>query len=644
MIRFTLLGLAAILFEPAFAATPTVYAEAPYPIFAPSSVTTFKPFDFIPDLSGAGGFVRGPDAIAFYGVGGPGVVSFDANTGKTLRTYQTEYPIPQSAHPFAVVPNNSQLYVATCANYNSGTGTPCYAGYVEVFDIASEKRLAALSFGSDQVFGVVASPDSRTVYAYHYYNEPESDCCDQPSAPSGSVTAIEVASRQIGASFVPPNEELPLAMVITPDSQTAYVLCYEQGVTELALYAVSVPGMSETATLNTPTIFTYGILMLSEDGSTLVLQTNAESGGEVFLLFSTSTGDLIETLPGSGNLAAVSPDATTLYSLAGASRGSFITNLETIDVASGAVNTVVTGEYIAQIVLPPHAVELWVILQYGSGVLSFAEGTSSPTTLYNAGGFQNWLAVSPRGDVLYSADEDGVWAISTATGKLVSNLLEGTTINAIAASPNDDRLYALDANSFSFLTVNAATGAIENTIALPQCTSGYILSGSLAINAAGTLAYAIVNPCGQVVAIDLRKQKIIGSIPGTNGPGLGVNPANGYIWAGTGTQASSVEVFDLATQTVIGTVPLAASSIAFSPDGGTAYIAGAQNNVNGVGVVDTSTLAVTAFIPGNGGGSGQSIAVTPDGTFIYVGGGDVINAQTLQVVGPFGASAPVVIH
>jgi DNA-binding beta-propeller fold protein YncE len=55
-------------------------------------------------------------------------------------------------------------------------------------------------------------------------------------------------------------------------------------------------------------------------------------------------------------------------------------------------------------------------------------------------------------------------------------------------------------------------------------------------------------------------------------------------------------------------------------------------------------LAVTAFIPGNGGGSGQSIAVTPDGTFIYVGGGDVINAQTLQVVGPFGASAPVVIH
>lgn len=646
MIRFAVLGLAAILFEPAFAATPTVYAEAPYAIFAPTSVTTFKSSAFIAAQSGAGGLVLSPDGKAFYGVGGPGVVSLDAATGKTIHTYQTKYPMPQSAHPFAVVPNNSQLYVATCADYNIGNGLPCYAGYVEVFDLASEKRLAALSFGSDQVFGVVASPDSRTVYAYHYYNEPESNTVyrGQRTAPSGTVTAIDVASRRIGASFVPPNGADPVDMVIAPDSQTAYVLGYEPGITELALYAVSVPGMTETATLNTPTIFTYGILMLSEDGSTLVLQTNSESGGEVFLLFSTSTGNLMQTLPGSGNLAAVSPDAKTLYSIAQAGRGSFIFNLETIDVATGAVDTVITGEYIGQIVLTPQGRELYVVLQWGSGVLSFAEGANSPAALYNVGGFPYWLAVSPGGDVLYSADADGVWAVSTATGKLVSNLLAGTTINAIAASPKEDRLYALDAGSFSFLTVDAATGAIANTIALPQCTSGYILSGSMAINVAGNLAYAIVNPCGQVVAIDLQKQKIVGSIPGTNGPGLGVNPANGYIWAGTGTQASSVEVYDLATKTVIGTVPLAANSIAFSPDGGTAYIAGAQNNVNGVGVVDTSTLAVTAFIPGTGGGSGQSIAVTPDGTLIYVGGGDIINAQTLEVVGAFGASAPVAIH
>ena len=642
MIRFTVLGLTAMLFEPAFAATPTVYAEAPYPIFARTSATTFKSSAFIPDLPGVGGVVLAPNGRAFYGVGGPGVVSFDAATGKTLHTYQTEYPIPQSAQAFAVVPNNSQLYVATCAGYNSGNGLPCYGGYVEVFDVASEKRLAALSFGTDQVFGVVASPDSTTVYAYHYYNE--TSCCVEPSAPSGSVTAIDVASRRIGASFAPGNDEEPVTMVITPDSQTAYVLCFEQGLGELALYAVSVPAMSETATLNTPTIFTYGILMLSEDGSTLVLQTNSESGGEVFLLFSTSTGNLMQTLPGSGNLAAVSPDAKTLYSIAQAGRGSFIFNLETIDVATGAVDTVITGEYIGQIVLTPQGRELYVVLQWGSGALSFAEGANSPAALYNVGGFPYWLAVSPGGDVLYSADADGVWAVSTATGKLVSNLLAGTTINAIAASPKEDRLYALDAGSFSFLTVDAATGAIANTIALPQCTSGYILSGSMAINVAGNLAYAIVNPCGQVVAIDLQKQKIVGSIPGTNGPGLGVNPANGYIWAGTGTQASSVEVYDLATKTVIGTVPLADNSIAFSPDGGTAYIAGAQNNVNGVGVVDTSTLAVTAFIPGTGGGSGQSIAVTPDGTLIYVGGGDIINAQTLEVVGAFGASAPVAIH
>jgi len=42
MIRFTVLGLTAMLFEPAFAATPTVYAEEPYPIFARTIATTFK--------------------------------------------------------------------------------------------------------------------------------------------------------------------------------------------------------------------------------------------------------------------------------------------------------------------------------------------------------------------------------------------------------------------------------------------------------------------------------------------------------------------------------------------------------------------------------------------------------------------------
>jgi YVTN family beta-propeller protein len=112
----------------------------------------------------------------------------------------------------------------------------------------------------------------------------------------------------------------------------------------------------------------------------------------------------------------------------------------------------------------------------------------------------------------------------------------------------------------------------------------------------------------------------------------------------------------MATNSVTGTIPISASSIAFSPDGATAYVAGVQNNVSGVAVVDTSTLAVTTFIPGinplgwcavNGcEGAGEGIAVTPDGNFVYAGGtpGALIDAQTLAVVAPFTSGGPIVIH
>jgi DNA-binding beta-propeller fold protein YncE len=105
-------------------------------------------------------------------------------------------------------------------------------------------------------------------------------------------------------------------------------------------------------------------------------------------------------------------------------------------------------------------------------------------------------------------------------------------------------------------------------------------------------------------------------------------------------------VINVSTNQTIGTIPISANSIAFSPDGTTAYIAGSQAGVGGVAVVDASTLAVTDFIAGANGSGAESIAVTPDGTYVYVGGspGRVISTQTLQVVGQFQSSGPIAIY
>jgi DNA-binding beta-propeller fold protein YncE len=168
--------------------------------------------------------------------------------------------------------------------------------------------------------------------------------------------------------------------------------------------------------------------------------------------------------------------------------------------------------------------------------------------------------------------------------------------------------------------------------------------GSIAVSLDGREAYVLLDFCSsQAVASDLNTKTVTGQIHGTSGSGLAVNPKSGYLYV---SAVDSVEVLNMATNRVVGTIPLTANSIAFSPDGTLAYIAGFQSSVGGVGVVDTSTFAVTDFIPGAAGGGGESIAVTPDGAFVYVGGspGSVIDTQTLQVVAQFQSGGPITIH
>ncbi|HUE24517.1 MAG TPA: hypothetical protein VMQ86_22730 [Bryobacteraceae bacterium] len=153
-----------------------------------------------------------------------------------------------------------------------------------------------------------------------------------------------------------------------------------------------------------------------------------------------------------------------------------------------------------------------------------------------------------------------------------------------------------------------------------------------------------ITPGTPAVAIDLQTRAVTGRIASTEGPALAVNPTSGYLYVSS--SSGSVEVINVSTNQTIGTIPISANSIAFSPDGTTAYIAGSQAGVGGVAVVDASTLAVTDFIAGANGSGAESIAVTPDGTYVYVGGspGRVISTQTLQVVGQFQSSGPIAIY
>jgi hypothetical protein len=83
-----------------------------------------------------------------------------------------------------------------------------------------------------------------------------------------------------------------------------------------------------------------------------------------------------------------------------------------------------------------------------------------------------------------------------------------------------------------------------------------------------------------------------------------------------------------------------------------------QNSQSRVAVLETSTLAVTGFVPGIspfgvcgahgclGTGAGEGLAGTPDGGVLYAAGspGGIIDTQALTIGKQFQFGGPVVVH
>src|ERR1022692_4935858 len=487
MIRsLIVLSLAFTTLRPMLGTTPTIYAATPFPVIAPTSTTTFQSSATIPTAPGANSFALSPDGKTVYfttgtiPTGNNSIIAVDLATGKTFHTYQTQYAVlPLGPSTFAVLPNESQLWVATCSSFDQTL--TCYGGYVEVFDVTSGRQLAALSMGSDEGLGVVAAPNGATVYAVHAYNFVY--CCGGPnqrssagttvhqttSVPSNAVTAIDVASLQPGASFVSPDGATPNSMVAGAGSRTGYVLGVVSGEFTY-LYAIDLPLMTLKATIvPPPTLYFGGTIMISRDGAVLAAQLGGYSPELVF--FDTATGAVTQTVQGvAGSDFSISPHGNIVYFVTYDSIRGFLANLNTVDVQSGTVSTVASGEDISQTILSPGGKLMYLILTSGSGVVAAAEGGTAASKLFDVGVTSSWLAVSPNGQTLYSAGENGVWALSTSTGEVTSKFLDGVNVAAVAVSHDGSTLYALSADSFSLAIVNATTGAVESSIAIPKCS------------------------------------------------------------------------------------------------------------------------------------------------------------------------------
>ena len=150
-----------------------------------------------------------------------------------------------------------------------------------------------------------------------------------------------------------------------------------------------------------------------------------------------------------------------------------------------------------------------------------------------------------------------------------------------------------------------------------------------------------------VSVIDTSSATVVSTIslaPELGPVGVAVTPDGRFAYitnAGPGaTGGTTVSVLDVATSTVLTTIPVGASpeGIAVTPDANFAYVAN-LHSINGtVSVINTITNSVTGTIQLGAGTGPQGVAITPDGNFAYVtdrssGTVSVINTASNTVVG-----------
>ena len=136
-------------------------------------------------------------------------------------------------------------------------------------------------------------------------------------------------------------------------------------------------------------------------------------------------------------------------------------------------------------------------------------------------------------------------------------------------------------------------------------------------------------PSNSVSVIEIATNTVIATIPVGNNPiGVSVSPdgSRAYV-TNRVTTGGSVSVIETISNTVIATIDvgLSPTGLIVSPDGARVYVANAASD--NISVIDAATNTVIATIPAGTGPYG--ILITPDGNYLYVTNSGGANAVTV---------------
>ncbi|MFA6066739.1 MAG: YncE family protein [Candidatus Babeliaceae bacterium] len=216
---------------------------------------------------------------------------------------------------------------------------------------------------------------------------------------------------------------------------------------------------------------------------------------------------------------------------------------------------------------------------------------------------------------------------------VIATINVGVTPAGLAITPDNRFAYVANNNNYSLAGGDTVSvlNLTNNTLAQTISDASFNEPYTVTINAAGTKAYVTNSNSTTITIIDIASNTVTGTIGGFDGPsGMVITPGGtfayvnnyggpGGVGSGNGT---TVRVVNLNTNLIVGapiTVGQAPAALAITPDGSFVYVINYVDGNTGTGtisIIRTSDNTVVGTITGFSGPF--AIAITPDGTRAYV--------------------------
>jgi YVTN family beta-propeller protein len=496
----------------------------------------------------------------------------------------------------AVTPDGSTVYVA-----NSSTA----ANSVSVVSTGSYTVTKTIPVGPTP-YGLAMSPDGATLYVSN----------SNTSAPSISVirTSDNTETSRITV------DSTPRSMSLSPDGSKLYIAC--AGANALDVIEGGVLTHQITVGIGS----TPRGVAITADGST-VFVTNALATSNTVSVVSTGSPPVVtSTFSSITNLYAVvflsRPPTAVLAPVTGGAAGGTLS----FD-ASGSTTpdgTIVSyqwtfGDGTTDVTTSPtttHAYArgnpvgyaAWVTVVNNSGLRSASPAIRTPSVSGSP-----WIRLG----YVANSTSNRVSVINLDTGVTVVSMAVGTDPRGIAISPDRSTVYvanyataALGGGTVS--VISAATNTVIKTITVGTNPTGVAASPD------GAFVYVTNSGDGTVSVISTATNTVSGAAitVGTTPQGVVVSPEGSTIYVAN-YGSGSVSVIDASSHAVI-SVPVGSTTgaIAVSPDFGSFYVASSTGK--SVSVFTTGSNALAATVPLGSGVNPTALAVSPDGSKVYV--------------------------